>query len=101
MGTQRPDGYEYVAANGYKYRKVDGKFILLHHIIAEEALGRPIDKANERVVFKDNDRTNLSPDNIAVVEKVGGRNKRIEALLRRRQIIDEELAELGHVINHA
>jgi len=94
----RPDGYEYVAANGYSYRKVNGEFVLIHHLIAAEQLGRPHDKATERVVFKDNNRANLDPSNIEVVQKVGGKNKRIETLLVRRAAIDEELRELGHVI---
>jgi hypothetical protein len=97
MMAARPDGYEYVAANGYKYRKVDGTFVLVHHIIAAEKLGRPHNKSNERVVFKDNNRENLSPDNILVVEKVGGKNKRIETLLAKRATIDEELKDLGYV----
>jgi hypothetical protein len=95
MGKERPDGYEYQTANGYWYRKVDGEHVLLHHIIAAEKLGRPHDKATERVMFKDTDRNNLDPDNIIVVPKKGGREKRIAVLLAKRAVINEELRDLG------
>lgn len=94
MGTHRPEGYEYVAANGYKYRKVNGSFKLMHHIIAEERLGRSIDKTSERVVFLDKDPSNLDPDNIEVRSKVGGKQQRIDQLRARIARDTEELEDL-------
>lgn len=94
MGPHRPDGYEYTSANGYRYRKVDGEFVLVHHIIAEQRLGRPLDKATERVVFVDNDRSNLNPDNIEVRTKVNGKQQRIEAIKAKIASLQEELASL-------
>jgi hypothetical protein len=96
MSRHRPDGYEYQTANGYWYRKVDGEHVLLHHIIAAEKLGRPHDKSTERVIFKDHDRNNLDPGNIIVVPKKGGKQKRIETLLAKKAVIEEELRDLGY-----
>ena len=91
MGKHRPEGFEYQAMNGYWYRKVDGKWKLIHHIVAEEKLGRKIDPKEERVTFRDNDRDNLSPDNIIVKPKSGGRLKRIAQLEERIAKLQEEL----------
>lgn len=94
MGTYRPEGYEMRAANGYHYRKVNGKWKLLHHIIAEERLGRPIDTTSERVIFLDKNCDNLDPSNIVVKEKRGGKIQRIAVLEQRIARLQEELAEL-------
>jgi len=93
MGTKQPDGAKRVAANGYHYIKEGGKWRLQHHVVAEEALGRPINKG-ERVVFKDGDRHNLTPDNIEVKETKGGKNGRITYLRERIERDTEELNEL-------
>jgi len=94
MGVNRPEGYEFKAANGYWYRKVNGKWKLMHHIVAEQTLGRSIDTACERVVFKDKNPGNLSPDNIEVREKTGGKQKRLAMLRARIERDQEELREL-------
>jgi hypothetical protein len=93
MGRRAVDGDEYTAVNGYKYRKVDGKFRAVHHLIAEETLGRPL-TPDDRVGFADGDRSNLSPDNIVVKRKKNGKAQRIEALETRIKILQEELDDL-------
>lgn len=94
MGSQQPDGHEYTSANGYRYRKVEGRYKLVHHIIAEEALGRSIDTSLERVIFKDGKRDNFDPNNIVVMEKKNGRQQKIDKLkadIARKQAELDEL----------
>ena len=68
-----------VSDNGYHYTRIAKGWKLTHHIIAEEALGRPI-SADETVRFADGDRKNLSPDNIVVTQRKTSINGRIAAL---------------------
>lgn len=81
-----------VSANGYHYTKAvdpsDGKekWRLTHHIIAEQKLGRPL-REDERVHFVGK-KSDLSPDNIKVVEK--GRS----SLRRRKAQIEARIQEL-------
>ena len=67
-GRQAKIGAENVAANGYAYVKTASGWRLKHHIVAEQKLGRPLEKG-ERVSFADNDRTNFDPANIIVATK--------------------------------
>jgi hypothetical protein len=93
MGAKMPNGAIRIAPNSYHYTKVEGKWRLTHHLIAEETIGRPI-KKGERVTFRDGDRTNLDPLNIAVKETKGGRSGRIQYLKERIARDQEELSEL-------
>lgn len=89
-GKAARDGDTMVSANGYHYTKVDGKWKLTHHIVAEEMLGRSL-HASERVIFI-NDKTDLSPENIRVVKK--GKQtlqKRLAQLEARRDEINNEI----------
>lgn len=94
MSRHRPEGHEFVAANGYHYRKVNGTFRLVHHLIAEEKLGHPLDTTTHRVFFKDKDRDNLDPDNVIVAEKRNSRYKRIETIKRKIALLEDELRDL-------
>jgi HNH endonuclease len=89
---RRKPGDVVVAANGYTYIYVlRGKKlerILKHHIVAEKKYGRPPTDA-ERVVFKDGDRRNFSPDNIEYAIK----NNELAALKRRRNSLIERIRE--------
>jgi len=81
-----------VSANGYHYTKaIDPKtkkecWRLTHHIIAEQTLGRPL-RDDERVHFIGK-KTDLSPENIKVVEKGRG------SMRRRLAQIEARIAEL-------
>jgi|SRR5690349_4805280 len=87
-GRKSPVGEEYIAANGYKYRKVEGGWRLVHHIIAEEQiLGRPL-LPSESVRFKSSDKLNLQADNLEVVTK--GKT----TLQKRRAQLEARIAEL-------
>lgn len=98
-GRAANNGATMVAQNGYHYTKVDGKWKLTHHIIAEERLlGRPLNP-DERVVFV-NGRTNLNTDNIRVVKK--GRQslkKRLAQLEARRDELDAQIGAIKSEIN--
>tara|TARA_R100000656_G_scaffold110240_1_gene82294 strand:+ start:174 stop:476 length:303 start_codon:yes stop_codon:yes gene_type:complete len=77
---QRADiGSTRIAPNGYHYTKSDEyNWRLTHHIVAEENLDRRL-LPHERVRFVDGDRTNISADNLEVVETKGGvKAKKIE-----------------------
>lgn len=89
-----------VSANGYHYTRTEDGWRLTHHLIAEKELGRRLD-ASEQVRFKDNDKTNLSPDNVQVIKKgktsVRRRLARIEAqiqeLTAERDLLVKELED--------
>jgi len=94
VGKYRPEGHRFQAKNGYWYEKQNGNFRLLHHIIAEEKLGAPLDTQTHRVRFIDGNRENLDPDNIQVVERKMGRQQRIESIKKKITLLQEELDEL-------
>jgi hypothetical protein len=87
-----------VAKNNYHYTRTEEKWRLTHHLIAEEKLGRPLHE-DERVVFRDRDRTNLNPDNIEVRRRTTTtlRKKRAQLSARAEEIaakiaaIDQEI----------
>ena len=68
-GKQAAIGARNQAPNGYWYEKTSTGWRLLHHIIAEQAVGHPIDTKIHRVTFKDNNRENLDPSNLIVTLK--------------------------------
>lgn len=82
-----------VSKNGYHYtRQGPGNWVLTHHLVAAEKLGRPVNTDVETVRFVDGDRENLSPDNILVVLK----NKKVQGIVLTRLKIREAalIAEL-------
>lgn len=80
--------------NGYHYTRTKTKWELTHKLIAEETLGRPL-RDNERIRYKDGDRRNLSPENIAVytVKERSGEAK-LAALKAKRDDLDAQIREL-------
>lgn len=100
-GQNADVGAKRISQNGYEYVKVqdagEGKpgWKLTHHVIAERKLGRPI-RTDERVTFKDGKRSNLNPDNIVVVEKGKGSQRRRLAQIEAR--IQELQAERDEII---
>jgi hypothetical protein len=91
-GASAPLGSTRTSANGYHYTKaIDPAtnkecWRLTHHIVAEQKLGRPL-REDERVHFVGK-KSDLSPDNIKVVEKGRG------SLRRRKAQIEARIAEL-------
>jgi hypothetical protein len=91
-GQLADDNTTRVSKNGYHYTKTPDKgWQLTHHLIAEETLGRPINKGRERVVFGPGGKTDLSPENIKVVPAGKGSTRRRIAAIEAR--IDELQAE--------
>lgn len=91
-GKSAEVGATRVADNGYHYTKTDAGWRLTHHIIAENTLGRTI-KPDERVVFKNGKRSDLTPDNILVTEKGRG------AVRRRKIQLEGRIADLIRELN--
>lgn len=89
-----------VSQNGYHYTKValngtdKAAWKLTHHIIAEKKIGRSI-REDERVVFRNGKKRDLSPKNIEVREKGRGSVRRRKAQLEAR--IAELQAELTEI----
>lgn len=93
--TRAKIGDTRTSANGYHYTKMgEGEWILTHHLIAEKKYGRAR-RADERVVFKDKDRTNLAPDNIEYVTK--GQVSKGKEAARLRSRITELQAQLDEI----
>ena len=86
-GKTAKDGDETTNALGYRQRRVDGVWRPVHHLIAEEKLGRPID-ATEMVKFADGDRSNLNPDNIVVQPRPSRKSKEVRIAKIQSQIAD-------------
>lgn len=87
-------GSERVSANGYRYRKIDdGRWELVHRLVAEEKLGRALTN-NEYAAFVDGNRQNLDPENIVV--RLRGRT----SLRRRLALVEARLAELSAERDH-
>lgn len=95
-GTESEIGTERVSANGYRYRKIsNGKWILVHRLMAEEMLERELHES-EYASFKDGDRTNFDPSNIVVLTR-GARSlkKRQAQLTVRIQELQAALADVN------
>jgi hypothetical protein len=96
-GKRRKIGDTMVSKNGYHYTKVADsgpkQWRLTHHIIAEEQiLGRPL-RGDERVVFVNKDeRLNLNPSNIKVMER--GTSSKARRMSQLEARIEELQAEL-------
>jgi hypothetical protein len=100
-GRIAPEGSEYIAQNGYRYRKVQGKWVSVHKLVVEEKLGRAV-KDYERIRFKDGDKTNLSSDNLIVVVK--GKTTlevQLARLIARRDELSAQIEEVRKEIELA
>lgn len=84
-GKNSENGAERKSPNGYWYVKVDGKWRLKHHLVAEKMLGRPL-LEDESVRFVTGNKDKLTYDNIKVVKKG-------KASLRRRLSVVEARIE--------
>jgi hypothetical protein len=61
-------GQETVNQNGYTSVKTSTGWRFKHHLVAEEKLGRELEK-DDRVIFVDGDKQNFDPENIQVNKK--------------------------------
>lgn len=92
-GKQSEVGETHVATNGYHYTRTETGWRLTHHIVAEQKLGRPIQK-DETVRFIDSDRQNLTPDNIIVTVRRSSIRGRIAAIEAKIMELEAERDEL-------
>jgi hypothetical protein len=88
-GKHAAVGQETVNANGYTMVKTAQGWKFKHHLVAEQKLGRPLEK-DERVTFKDNNRNNFDPDNILVSRKQIRVNQTYD---RRRASIEDKVMQ--------
>jgi len=97
-GRSSPIGTVTINANGYSQTKVgEGKWTGTHQLILEKKLGRKL-RPGERAIFKDNNRSNLDPDNIelnkgSVTQSTKARIAKLRAEIEDRQAIITELEE--------
>jgi hypothetical protein len=95
----KKEGSWYVSQNGYHYTKKDGKFHLTHRLIMEQKLGRKLEKG-ERVKFKDNDRTNLDPDNIVMTNpQQKSLRAQLAVLIAKRDDLQAQIDDIEHQLN--
>ena len=80
------------APNGYHYTRTKKGWRLTHHLVAEKKLGRPLRK-NERVYFIDNDRTNITEDNLHV-KPVKTKEDKLAEIDNKIAILQTEREEL-------
>lgn len=93
VGTER-------ITNGYTVIRTEKGWVYKHRLIAEEMLGRPLED-NERVSFKDNDRSNFDPGNIEIKWKQANRGYRKRAFLQRKiQNLESKLVELREQLSN-
>jgi hypothetical protein len=80
-------GDKRITQNRYHQTRTEEGWRYDHHLIAEQALGRPLLK-DERVKFIDGDKNNLKPSNLLVTpKKKGSKNA-------RRAMLEAKIAEL-------
>jgi hypothetical protein len=93
-GQSAEVGTEKVSQNGYVYIKTEVGWRLKHHLVAEEKLGRPI-ASDERVYFRDKNRQNFNPSNIAieVVQKNLPSLNSLNKIKKRLNKIEEQYTE--------
>lgn len=98
--TKYREGDTVIAPNGYKYIYVDKDDkltrVFYHHWLAYKKYGR-WPREDERVVFRDGDRRNLTQSNVEYRIKNHGRERtlvsRQKAILNRIQELQAEYAE--------
>jgi hypothetical protein len=85
-------GTERVRQNGYIEVKTEDGWVQKQRMLAEEMLGRPL--KDERVTFKDGDKTNFDFDNL-VVKPIGNRSHSRKNAMRELQIVRKHLENLS------
>jgi hypothetical protein len=99
---QRSDlGAVRMSPNGYHYTRTEVGWELTHRLVAGEKLGRRL-ADNERVRFKDGNRSNRDPDNLEVyIAHEGSKLKKLARLKARRDELQAQIDDLEEEINGA
>lgn len=88
-GQASPVGTETVNANGYTQVKTENGWIGKHTVILEERLGRKL-RPGESARFKDNNRSNLDPENIYLAEHTTSRSIKAKIAKLEAEIFDKQ-----------
>lgn len=91
-GRKSKVGDTRVSANGYHYTRTKRGWVLTHRLAAAAKLGRQLGP-DDRVTFKDGDRTNLDPENL-IVSTVGK-----TSIEKRKARIEARIEELQHELD--
>lgn len=91
-GRKSKVGDTRVSANGYHYTRTAVGWELTHRLLAAKELGRPLGP-DDRVAFKDGNRTNVTPENLAITE-VGK-----TSLEKKRARLEARIEELQHQLD--
>lgn len=91
-----PVGTTRVAQNGYTWIKTDEGWRYLHHVIAEQKLGRRLAR-HERVKFIDGDRYNLVAGNLEVFQSDKSMMREQNKVFLLQQQVDQMLEELTDI----
>lgn len=94
-GRKSKVGDTRVAPNGYHYTCTTEGWELTHRLVAGTARGYPV-TPDERVSFKDKDKTNLDPSNLIVTPVRGSSLEKKKAKLEAR--IEDLQRELQEVV---
>jgi len=101
-GGTGPEGSEYVAQNGYKYRKVNGHWKDIRHIVAEEVLGRPMEKGERVICLVKEARLNPTPETIRIdTVKARTEVQSIRRQERRLWVLKVELQDMLDKVDEA
>ena len=93
-GKRSAVGDTRISKNGYHYTRTRTGWELTHRLIASDKVGREL-TPEERVRFRDGDRSNLDPDNIEVYEiRQSSREKKRARLEARIEELQAQLEEL-------
>jgi hypothetical protein len=84
-------GTERWSQNGYLTRKTETGWRFVHHLIAEQKIGRPLTKL-DRTYFVDGNRRNLDPSNVAVMPKLSGAGRK-GSIVQKIVEVERELEE--------
>lgn len=90
-GKKSKVGDTRVSPNGYHYTRTKTGWELTHRLVASKQLGRDL-SPEERVRFRDGDRSNRHPDNLEVYRIKEASTERKRARIQAR--IDELQAQL-------
>lgn len=93
-GQKAKVGDKRVSANGYLYTRTSTGWELTHRLVVENRLGRKL-TAQERVKFKDNDRSNIDPQNLVVTTVVPNIQSRKAYLEDKIRELQAELLDLN------
>lgn len=92
-GSAAKVGDTFVNANGYHHTRMETGWVLTHRLLMEKKLRRKLRK-NEMVRFKDGNKSNVTIENLELIQKKSHPNRRIATLEAKIMELESELASL-------